>query len=344
MTGQLAPTSDDRIIWDTWQAMFRLPVCTVADEAGIFRALGDAALTTGELGARLSLAVHPLSIVLAALASSGLIEKREGKWRALPAARTWLHPEAEGYWGGFLASMRERTGFHAQLMEALKTGQRPDSFNSGAPEWERGAMSAEAATRIAAFMHAHSQAPARGAAAQAVFGQVRHLMDVGCGSGVYGIEIAKAHPALTVTLMDLTAMADEAGHYVARGGVSGRVGTAGVNMFTEAWPSGPDGPDAHFFSNVFHDWSDETNRLLAAKSFAALPSGGRIFLNEILMDDDGTGPWHAASFSLLMLVGTLGKQYSLPEFRAILESAGFTDVQAVATGGGYYSLVSATKP
>ena len=55
-------------------------------------------------------------------------------------------------------------------------------------------------------------------------------------------------------------------------------------------------------------------------------------------------PGAAAAFSLLMLVGTLGKQYSLAEFRDILESAGFTDVQAVRTGGGYYSLVSAVKP
>ena len=75
-----------------------------------------------------------------------------------------------------------------------------------------------------------------------------------------------------------------------------------------------------------------------------LPSGGRIFLSEVLMDDDGTGPWHAAAFSLLMLIGTLGKQYSLPELRGILESAGFTRVEAVRTGGGYYSLVSAVKP
>jgi acetylserotonin N-methyltransferase len=112
-------------------------------------------------------------------------------------------------------------------------------------------------------------------------------------------------------------------------------------MFEDPWPTGH---DAHFFSNVFHDWSMETNRLLARKSFAALPSGGRIFLNEILMDDDGTGPWHAAAFSLLMLIGTLGKQYSLPELRDTLESAGFTDVQAIRTGGGYYSLVSAVKP
>ena len=341
MPGHLPPTNDDRAIWDAWESMFRLPVVTVADEAGIFRALGDAPLTTEELSAGLSFDPHPPGILLAALASSDLIEKREGKWRALPAARTWLHPEAEGYWGGFIQSMADRSPVHAQLMEALKTGKRPTSSRSGAPEWERGEMSAEAAQRIAKFMHAHSMAPARGAAAQGVFGQVRHLMDVGCGSGVYGIEIARAHPQIRVTLMDLSAMAEEAGNYVQRAGVGDRVGTAAVNMFTEAWPTDADG---HFFANVFHDWSDETNRLLARKSFAALPSGGRIFLNEILMDDDGTGPWYAASFSLLMLLGTLGKQYSLTEFRDMLESAGFTRVEALRTGGGYYSLVSAVKP
>jgi len=337
----LPPTNDDRVIWDMWESQFRLPVCTVADELGIFRALSEAALTTDQLAGSLGLDSHALSILLAALASSELLEKREGKWRALPPARTWLHPDAEGYWGGFLIGYRERNPLHKQLLEAMKTGKRPESFNSGAPEWERGEMSAEAAQRIAWFMHAHSMAPARGAAAQAVFGDVTHLMDVGCGSGVYGIQIATAHPNLKVTLLDLAAMASEAGNYVELAGVSGQVSTAACNMFTEAWPTGP---DAHFFANVFHDWSVETNKLLAQKSFDALPSGGRIFLSEILMDDDGTGPWHAASFSLLMLIGTLGKQYSLPEFRAILESAGFTDVQAVRTGGGYYSLVSARKP
>jgi 16S RNA G1207 methylase RsmC len=337
----LPPTTDDRLIWDMWESQFRLPAATVADELGLFRAVSDAALTTGELALKLEVDEHALAILLAALASSGLIEKREGRWRALPPTRTWLHPDGEGYWGGFLLGYRERVPLHKQLLEAVRTGRRPESFNSGAPEWERGEMSAEAAQRIAWFMHAHSMAPARGAAAQAVFGEVRHLMDVGCGSGVYGIEIARAHPGLQVTLMDLAAMAAEAAGYVERAGMSDRVATHACNMFTEEWPTGA---DAHFFANVFHDWSFETNRLLAKKSFDALPPGGRIFLSEILMDDDGTGPWHAAAFSLLMLIGTLGKQYSLPEFREILESAGFTDVQAVRTGGGYYSLVSAVKP
>jgi acetylserotonin N-methyltransferase len=332
---------DDRAIWDMWESQFRLPVATVADEVGTFRALGDRPLTSGELAAELHVDERALTIHLGALASSGLVEKRDGRWIATPAARTWLHPDGEGYWGGFLLRFRETIPMHAQLLETLRTGQRPANAVSGGPEWERGTMSQEAAERIAKFMHAHSMAPARGAAAQRVFGEIGSLMDVGCGSGVYGIEIARAHPRLQVTLMDLKEMCAEADRYVTGAELRMRVKTAPVNMFEQAWPTGH---EAHFFANVFHDWSEETNRVLARKSFEALPSGGRIFLSEILMDDDGAGPWHAAAFSLLMLVGTLGKQYSLPEFRQILESAGFINVEAVRTGGGYYSLVSATKP
>ena len=78
MPGQLPPTNDDRLIWDIWESQFRLPACTVADELGIFRALGDAPLTTDQLAGGLGLEWHALGIRLAALASTDLIEKREG--------------------------------------------------------------------------------------------------------------------------------------------------------------------------------------------------------------------------------------------------------------------------
>jgi acetylserotonin N-methyltransferase len=44
-----------------------------------------------------------------------------------------------------------------------------------------------------------------------------------------------------------------------------------------------------------------------------------------------------------MLLGTKGRQYSLPEFRQMLEATGFVDIETARTGGGYYSLVSARK-
>ena len=344
----LPPTNDDCAIWDLWLAQFRLPVANVNAEVGTFKALSDAALTTEELASQLQVDARALAMNLAALCSMGLVEKRLGKWRATHLSRTWLHPDGEGYWGSFLLQIDFNQTLRQRLLEALRTGKRPSMSGEGSgditarpAEWERGEMSAEAAEGIASFMHAHSQGPARGAAAQSVFGSLTSLMDVGCGSGVYGIEIARAHPGLKVVLLDLKEMAVAAQKFIDRAGMSGQVTTAAVNMFTEQWPRGHDG---HFFSNVFHDWSDETCRLLARKSFEALPRGGRIFLNEILMDDDGTGPFPAAAFSLMMLVGTLGKQYSLTEFREILGSAGFVDFESVRTGGGYYSLVTARKP
>jgi hypothetical protein len=337
----LPPTNDDSAIWDVWLSQFRLPIVNVNAQAGTFKALSDARLTTEELAAKLEVDARALAMHLAALCSMGFVEKRLGKWSATSLARTWLHPEGQGNWTGFIGAIDRNEHMTGRLKESLKTGKRPGHLDQRPAGWEQGTMTQEVAAGIASFMQAHSQAPALGAARMPVFGELTCLMDVGCGSGVYGIEIAKANPALKVVLMDLKEVAHEAGKYVDAAGVGAQVSTAGVNMFTETWP---DGPDGHFFSNVFHDWSDETNRDLARRSFEALPSGGRIFLNEILMDDDYTGPFEAAAFSLLMLVGTLGKQYSLAEFRDILGSAGFVDVTAERTGGGYYSLVTGRKP
>jgi acetylserotonin N-methyltransferase len=338
----LPPTIDDTAIWDAWLSQFRLPILNVNIEVGTFAALSDEALTTEDLAQKLSVDARALAMHLAALCAGGYVEKRLGKWRATHLARTWLHPEATGFWGHFLKSIDRNSHLQGRLLSSLRTGKRPSEGTDDRPAgWEQGTMPPEVAANIAAFMQAHSQAPALGAARQPVFGELKCLMDVGCGSGVYGIEIARANPALGVVLMDLKEVAAEAAKYVDKAGMAERVTTAAVNMFEQEWPQGPDG---HLFCNVFHDWSDETNRDLARRSFAALPSGGRIFFHEILMDDDYTGPWHAAAFSLLMLIGTLGKQYSLAEFREILESAGFEDVQAQRTGGGYYSLVSARKP
>ncbi|MXO59103.1 methyltransferase [Altererythrobacter salegens] len=338
----LPPTVDDREIWDAWLSMFKLPILNTAIAVELFPAISDKGLTTEDLAAQLKLDARALAMFLAALCDMGYVEKRLGKWQATSLARTWFHPDGKGNWSHFFDAMDRNEHLRSRLLESIRTGKRPASGTDERPVgWEQGTMPQEVAENIARFMQAHSQAPALGAARMPVWGEVTHLMDVGCGSGVYGIEIAKAWPDIAVTLMDLKEVAFEAGKYVAAAGIGDRVGTASVNMFTEEWP---DGPDAHFFSNVFHDWSDETCADLAARSFAALPSGGRIFLNEILMNDDYTGPFHAAAFSLLMLTGTLGKQFSLAEFKVILEGAGFTDVSAQRTGGGYYSLVSARKP
>jgi 3-hydroxy-5-methyl-1-naphthoate 3-O-methyltransferase len=332
---------DDRIVWDIWLSLFQFPVVSVADEVGTFAAISDRGLSTADLAAKLNVNARSLQIHLGMLAPLGFVERREGLWRATAATRTWLHPQADGYAGPLLQRFKERQPFHAQLLETLRTGDRAEQYPSVAAEWERGEMPPDLAKMITAFMNAHSRASSLAVAQQPLFSGLRSVLDVGGGSGIFSIEMAKAWPALNATILEIDTICTEADGYIAAAKISDRVKTHPLNMFTQQWPKGY---DAHFFSNIFHDWSDETCRMLARKSFEALPSGGRILLHEILMNDDDCGPWAAAAFSLLMLIGTKGRQYSLPELRQFLESAGFTDIEAARTGGGYYSLVSARKP
>ncbi len=95
--GPLPPHADDRAIWDLWESQFRLPVATVADEVGAFRALGNAPMTTAELAKELGvdrayarrmmrLTLLPPRTVEAALAGedvgslAGLARRRALEW------------------------------------------------------------------------------------------------------------------------------------------------------------------------------------------------------------------------------------------------------------------------
>src|SRR5262249_18140359 len=157
---------------------------------------------------------------------------------------------------------------------------------------------------------------------------VARLLDVGGGSGCFSISIAQHWPNIRCSVMEFPAVCEVARGYIQAGGVADRVDTVAVDMFQQAWPRGYDGV---LLSNIFHDWSAETNRLLARRAYAALPSGGRIFVHEMLLAEDRSGPMTTASFSLLMLFGTQGRQYSFSEVREILEDAGFAGIEVRET-------------
>ena len=335
-----SPMVDDRAIWDTWLSMHHFPAVAAADEVGLFKELCAGRRRTEELAAELDLDARALGILLGLLGGLGFAERRDGLWQATLVARTYLDPDGHFFWGSMLRTFKERMPDCSRIVAALKKDP-PRSAAEARPSdaWERGDLDAETARRIAAFMHTHSLPASIGAARGGDFGGVRKLLDVGGGSGVFSVAIAQNWPGLRATVMDLRAMCAAAQPYIDDGGCRDRVDTLAVDMFREAWPTGY---DALFFSNIYHDWNDRVCAELSAKAFAALPSGGRIFLHEMLMNDNGDGPATTASFSMLMLLGTKGRQYTLAELRGLLEGAGFQDVTARPTCS-YYSLVSARK-
>ncbi|MBC7986379.1 MAG: ubiquinone/menaquinone biosynthesis protein [Sphingomonadaceae bacterium] len=332
------PVAGDEPIWDIFLSQHFFPALSVADEIGLFPALADGPLETDALAAAIEVDARALSIHLGLLAALGLATRREGKWGDTAVSRAYLVPDSPFYWGA-LINGGEPSQLHRNLLAALRPGTRDWTEGRPVGNWESGQLEIEQARHIAAFMHAHSLPAAIAAARSGVFEGVKSLMDVGAGSGCFAIAAARANPGLRATIMELPAMCEAARPYIEEGEVADRVTAQAVDMFREPWP---EGHDALFFSNIWHDWNEETCGELAAKAHAALAPGGRIILHEQLMNDTSTGPLTTASFSMLMLLGTRGKQYSLAELRAILEPAGFSEVGAVHSRG-YYSLVTGRK-
>ena len=345
-----APTADDRRMWDLWLSGLHQPAIVAAEEAGIFSALAEAPAAAADLAARLGFDERATTILVRLLAALRLLLVRDGRYHLGDEARTFLVKGSPWYWAP-MASVAVSEWHRDRLLEKLRqrasdqvTGPEGTPLVStegrAADDWAAGHVSPQRAREVAARMHAHSVPAAVGVARHYDFRGVTRVLDVGGGSGCFMVAIAQAHPHLHCTVMELPAMCEAASGYIQAGGVADRVDTCAVDMFRQAWPRGY---DALFFSNIWHDWNVRTCQWLAARAFEALPSGGRILLHEMLLDDEGAGPVAAASFSLLMLLATQGQQFTFGELRAILERAGFAGVAATATHP-YYSVVTSYKP
>jgi acetylserotonin N-methyltransferase len=353
MTGRdvyAAPTVDDRRMWDLWLSGVHQPSIVAAEEAGIFAALAGAPATAPALAARLGFDERATTILVRLLAALRLLLLRDGRYHLTDDARTYLVQGSPWYWAP-MASVAVSDWHRERLLHKLRQrGSDQAAGPEGTPlvsaegraadDWAAGRVSAQRAREVAARMHAHSLPAAVGVARHYDFSRLARVLDVGGGSGCFMVAAAQAHAHLHCTVMELQAMCEAAAGYIQAGGVADRVDTRAVDMFRQPWPRGY---DAMFFSNIWHDWNVRTCEWLAARAFEALPSGGRILLHEMLLDDEGSGPVTAASFSMLMLLATQGQQFTFGELQAILEGAGFVRVDATATHA-YYSVVAGHKP
>jgi 3-hydroxy-5-methyl-1-naphthoate 3-O-methyltransferase len=331
------PSTDDRAIWNLWLSQYRLPVVLAADELGLFEFLRSRPVTLDEICSGLGLLRRSAAALTTALAAMGFLVQHRSRFQLTQTAREYLLRDSEFYWVPMLGS----AGFGHQTTEVLLRQLRTENLGEDdrvTRRWEHGEMSPEDAHAANQRFHSHSFPSALGLARAHSFQGVRRLLEVGGGSGCYSIALALRNPELRCTVADLPPVAADARAYIEHFGVQPRVDTFGFNMFDDAWP---EGYDAILMTNVLHDWEPRRRADLVASSFAALPGGGKLFVHEMLLNDSHDGPLPAALFSVMML-GTRGKQLSVPEMDELVTKAGFGCMQVEHTYG-YYSLVSAIK-
>ena len=124
------------------------------------------------------------------------------------------------------------------------------------------------------------------------------VVDAGGGFGTLAMNILSAHPDVHVTVLDRPEVVEQARNGL--GSVAGLSWLPG-DLF-EPWGVHA---DVVILARVLHDWDDEDAVRILSQARAALPSGGRLFIIEMLMSEQGVS---GALCDLHLLMATGGRE------------------------------------
>lgn len=274
----------------------------------------------GELG----IAERPVEMLLTGCAGLGLLAKHDGRYVNSPLAEAYLVKGKPTYFGGFLAFNDKRAyGTWGRLIEAVRTN-RPIDWDS---EQQRAFLGDDASVTVDFYeaLHALSTPTGRALAGVVDFAKSHRLLDLGGGSAAIDIEVCRAHPHLRATVFDLPPAVKFATMKIVDAGYSDRIEAVSGDLFGDA--PYPSGHDAILLSLVLHSFRPDRVEQVLRRCYECLPSGGRILITELMVDDDKSGPAPAALMSLTMLVEEEGRNYTAAEYGQWLTGAGFRDIQ-----------------
>jgi len=158
------------------------------------------------------------------------------------------------------------------------------------------------------------------------FKETTHLVDAGGGDGTNAITLAKAHPHLSITIFDAPTVCALARKNIESAGLTKRIHTHEGNFFTTPFPEGIDGI---IYSHMLTIWSPEKNTMLLKRSYDALPKGGKLYIFNMMANDDGVGPMSTALGSpyFLTIATGEGMLYAWCDYGSFLANAGFNQTE-----------------
>jgi ubiquinone/menaquinone biosynthesis C-methylase UbiE len=325
----------DRIM-QTAMAFWPSKVALSAMELDLFTVLGRKSMTGEDL--RHALGLHPRANpdFFDTLVAMRFLE-RDGDgpsafYRNSAETATFLDKESPGYIGGFLEMCNARLyPFWGDLTEALKTGKPQNEIrHTGRPMFEE---LYSAPKRLEQFMDAMSgiSAPNFEAFADKFnFTRYRTMTDVGGATGQMSMFVARRHPHMTCLSVDLPEVTTIARAKIAASGLQDQVSAEPIDFFTDEFPKA----DVVTMGMILHDWDLEKKKLLIAKAYRALPTGGAFVVVENLIDDARRENLFGLLMSLNMLI-EFGDafDYTGADFRGWCKEAGFRDFETIHLRG-----------
>ena len=297
--------SDLAALSDDLTGFWRTQAICAAVELGVFEALPATAAGIAETcGSEPTRAKR----LLRALAELRLVAHEDGMWRTtargafLAAAHPWTLADAAVEYARSFPKMWEA------LPRALRLGsgwRPPNVFAEVAADPAR--VTPHHRMLASYALHDYAAVPA----ALGLRGDER-VIDAGGGLGALAGLLVESYPSLRVTVLDRPEVVQRA----ARGRHGDRVTFQAADLFG---PWGVEG-DAVVFARVLHDWDDAPALRLLRHARHALPSGGRLFVVEMVPVEGGSA---GGLCDLHLLVATGGRERTASEYATLLDRTGF---------------------
>ena len=292
-----------------------------AIDLGVFEALEKQPATLAELADGLGLEQRPVRALLVALTGLELVRAEDGRYLNSEEASRYLVAGRPEYMGGFAAHQNSHFGHFARLDEAVRSNASLNQRVLKQGYRDQGAAQGEGREgtgRLIQAMRVSSRLQAGKLAEAAPLDGVRHVVDLGCGSGDYSIALATRHPELRVTALDYPAVTDLARANVREAGLEDRVEVRAADIMADEWPAS----DAVLLSHVLDGYGPERAAHLVRRIHTHLPADGLLLVHSHMPTlASGLFP---AMFGLILLVNTEeGEVRDVDEIRGWVEDAGF---------------------
>jgi ubiquinone/menaquinone biosynthesis C-methylase UbiE len=301
-------------------------VLAAAAQVDIFSHLAAGHRTATDLARVVGPPERGLRMLLDALSGLQLLTKDAGEYQLTPSAARYLVRASPDYLGAILEddSLWEAWG---KLAETVRTGKPLRRV-------EDQAEAEHFFPKLIRSLHVLNREPARRAAQVLGAGTSRHglrVLDVACGSGIWGIAVAEADQAAVVTMHDFPGVLDHTRDYVRRHDLADRCTYLPGNLKTVDF--GADQYDVALLGNIVHSEGESAARDLFRRLHRALRAQGQLAVIDTIPNDQRNGPPFPLLFALNMLLHTeAGDTYTLAEYTAWLTDVGFARVKTADIG------------
>lgn len=307
------------LVFETLNAFQRSAALQGAIELDLFTTIAGGATTASEIAERVDASERGVRILCDFLVTIDFLTKSDLHYGLSEDAALFLDRNSPAYLGS--ASVFLNSPYIVDRFADVATTVRHGGLPAGdegslAPEhpmWidfarGMGPLAAFTADCVATLLEADSAPRWK-------------VLDVAAGHGMFGITLARRNPNAQVVALDWANVLEVAEENADKAKVSDRFSTLAGSIFDV--DPGSD-YDLVLLPNILHHFDPAGCEQVFRKAHAALAPGGRVVTVEFVPNADRVTPPHAASFSLIMLVGTpAGDAYTFDEYDRMARNAGF---------------------